>query len=317
MTIAGWLGYLIRVSRKVSRNLKGTMALSKEELENSCTCTPSVLENADPKNWKEHMFGISTERWKILSDQAFWITGAGTGYGRSMAGALAASGAKVFLTGRRIEKLEESLSEIREVFGIDTEKCYLIPADLRREEEILRACERIRGLCESLSGLVNNAAVPSKPGSMYPLQNDTLEDWQKTIDTNVTAPWLLTKSILTHMLKDSKIRVLFITSEAGWADTAGFGIYNLSKAALNSLGHSMAREYAVHYPKDDIQINVVSPGEARTEMNQGSTTSPYSIVSVVLHLLSHPAGGPNGRFFHRDGRHLEFCYTKPYARQLF
>lgn len=316
MKIAGGLSRIFRVSKRVSRNLKDTIGLNKEELENSCTCTPSVLQNADPKNWKEHMFGISRERWKRLSAQSFWITGAGTGYGRSMAGALAASGAKVFLTGRRIEKLEESLGEIREVFGIDTENCHLILADLRCEDEILRACKEIRGLCDNLSGLVNNAAIPSKPGSMWPLQNDTLEDWQKTIDTNVTAPWLLTRTILPHMLKDARTRVLFITSEAGWADTTGFGIYNLSKTALNGLGHSMAREYAVHYPKDDIQINVVSPGEARTEMNQGSTTSPYSIVSIVLHLLSHPAGGPNGRFFHRDGRHLDFCFTKSYARQL-
>ena len=313
MKIAGGLGRLFRASREVLRSLKG---VNKDELGNSCTCTPSVLENADPKNWKEHMFGISQERWKRFSDQAFWITGAGTGYGRSMAGALAASGAKVFLTGRRIEKLEESLGEIRNVFGIDTENCHLILADLRREEEILRACEEVRGLCDNLSGLVNNAAVPSKPGSMYPFLNDTLEDWQKTIDTNVTAPWLLTRTILPHMLKDSETRVLFITSEAGWADTAGFGIYNLSKAALNSLGHSIAREFTAHYPKADIQINVISPGEARTEMNQGSIISPYSIVSIVLHLLSHPAGGPNGRFFHRDGRHLEFCYTTPYARPL-
>ena len=313
MKIAGGLGRLFRASREVLRSLKG---VNKDELGNSCTCTPSVLENADPKNWKEHMFGISQERWKRFSDQAFWITGAGTGYGRSMTGALAASGAKVFLTGRRIEKLEESLGEIRNVFGIDTENCHLILADLRREEEILRACEEVRGLCDNLSGLVNNAAVPSKPGSMYPFLNDTLEDWQKTIDTNVTAPWLLTRTILPHMLKDSETRVLFITSEAGWADTAGFGIYNLSKAALNSLGHSIAREFTAHYPKADIQINVISPGEARTEMNQGSIISPYSIVSIVLHLLSHPAGGPNGRFFHRDGRHLEFCYTTPYARPL-
>ena len=93
-------------------------------------------------------------------------------------------------------------------------------------------------------------------------------------------------------------------------------MYNISKAALNSLGYSMAREYATHYPDIDIQMNIISPGEARTEMNQGSSVSPYSIVSIILLLLSHPKGGPNGKYFHRDGRHLKFAYSEPYERSL-
>ena len=66
----------------------------------------------------------------------------------------------------------------------------------------------------------------------------------------------------------------------------------------------------------DIQINVLVPGEARTEMNQGSTESPYAVVSMVLVLLSHPPGGPNGHFFNRDGRHLAFAYTQEYSQPL-
>lgn len=275
-----------------------------------------VLENADPKKWKEHLFGLPIDRWKALSGKSFWITGAGTGYGRSMACALVAAGAQVFLTGRRIEKLRESLKEMS-YFGISVDKCYLIPADLTRHEDIICACDKVKSLCDSLYGLVNNAAIPSRPGSRYPLQNDPEEYWDRIMATNVKAPWLLTRTIFPHMLKGKEIRVLFITSEAGWANTSGFGMYNVSKAALNSLGVSMAKEYADSFPGVDIQINIISPGEARTEMNQGSSVSPYSIVSIVLLLLSHPRGGPDGKFFHRDGRHLQFCYSELYDRSLF
>ena len=59
-----------------------------------------------------------------------------------------------------------------------------------------------------------------------------------------------------------------------------------------------------------------NPGEARSEMNQGSEVSPYTAVAMTLALLSHPRGGPNGRFFARDGRHLEFAYAKPWDRPL-
>jgi NAD(P)-dependent dehydrogenase (short-subunit alcohol dehydrogenase family) len=275
-----------------------------------------VTEHANPKEWRKHLFGIPPKRWERLSSKAFWITGAGTGYGRSMACALAAAGAQVFLTGRRIEKLQGSLEEMSSVFGIGTEKCHLVPADLTRNEEVLQACEEVKTSCNNLYALVNNAAIPSKPGSDYPLQNDPEEYWERMMATNVKAPWLLTRTIFPHMLKGKEVRVIFITSEAGWAHTPGFGMYNVTKAALNSLGHSMAWEYAAHCPDVDIQMNVVSPGEARTEMNQGSSVSPYSIVSIALLLLSHPKGGPNGKFFHRDGRHLRFCHTEPYGWAL-
>ena len=275
-----------------------------------------VLENADPKKWKEHLFGLPIDRWKALSGKSFWITGAGTGYGKSIACALAAAGARVFLSGRRIEKLRESLKEMA-FFGISGDNCYLIPADLIQYKDIICACDKVKSLCDSLYGLVNNAALPSRPGSRYPLQNDPIDYCDRIIATNVKAPWLLTRTIFPHMLKGKEIRVLFITSEAGWADTSGFGMYNVSKAALNSLGISMAKEYADSFPSVDIQMNIISPGEARTEMNQGSSVSPYSIVSIVLLLLSHPPGGPNGKFFHRDGRHLQFCNTGHYEHSLF
>jgi len=65
-----------------------------------------------------------------------------------------------------------------------------------------------------------------------------------------------------------------------------------------------------------VQINVLDPGEARTEMNQGSTNSPFAAVPMALLLLSHPKGGPNGKFFHRNGRHLAFAYSDAYDSDL-
>lgn len=272
-----------------------------------------VVENADPEKWREHLFGLPAERWQRLSGRAFWITGAGTGYGRSIACALAAAGAQVFLTGRWEEKLKESIEEMRSL-GISAERCFIVRADITDPEQINDACEMIKNLCESLYGLINNAALPETLPK--PLQEGSLEYWNKLMSTNVTAQWLLTKTIFPHMLKSGEVKVLFMSSGAGWAGTSGYGMYNISKAALNNLGMSMAEEYASSYPDADIQMNVVVPGEARTEMNQGSSVSPYSIVSIILLLLSHPKGGPNGRFFHRDGSHLQFCSAEPYEQQL-
>ncbi len=276
--------------------------------------TTPVCQDIDPSAWREHLFGLPRTRWNHLKHKSFWITGAGTGYGRAMSCALAAAGATVFLTGRRAHKLQETLGELEDIFHVTADNCHIVPADLTHADDVHSACEVICSLSENLHGLINNAAVPGLPHSPHPLLEGSLEEWNKVIDTNLRAHWLTTKSIMPHMLKNDSLRVLFITSEAGWASTAGFGTYNVSKSALNNLACSFAEELSRHSPGKDIQINTISPGEARTEMNRASDTSPYSIVNMALLLLSHPAQGPNGKFFHRDGRHLSFCYATPYKK---
>ncbi|MFZ5644984.1 MAG: SDR family NAD(P)-dependent oxidoreductase [Bacillota bacterium] len=274
-----------------------------------------TLQYADPAKWKDHLFGLTPERWADLKGKSFWITGSGTGYGRSMAFGLAAAGARVFLTGRREEKLKESIQEI-ESFGIPAEECHIVTADLTLYEEILAAAAKVKKMCGALHGLVNNAALPDQSETGKPLEQNTPERWEKMISTNVTAPWLLTRSAFPILKAGGSVKVLFMTSEAGWASTPGVGMYNVTKAALNSLCHSMAHEYTASYPDLDIQMNSLIPGEARTEMNRGTDISPYTIVSMSLILLSHPGGGPNGKFFHRDGRHFSFAYTDSYHKPL-
>ena len=298
--------YFNKIFKSVESRLRRTQTV---------VTTTRVIQNVDPAKWREHLYGLTPERWRSLHGKSFWITGAGTGYGRCLACGLAAAGAQVFLTGRRVRKLQESIEEIISL-RIPTEKCHVIEADIRDPEHILRACDKVKNLCKALEGLVNNAAIPSNPETSNPFQDNSLEYWNRMMNVNVTAPWFLTRSIFPHMRASSHVRALFITSEAGWTSTPGFGMYNVSKAALNSLTHSMAKEYARSLPGEDIQMNALVPGEARTEMNQTSTQSPYAVVSMALILLSYPTGGPNGKFFHRDGRHLGFGHTNPYDKSL-
>ena len=283
--------------------------------ENHLMVVTNTKENADPKNWLHHHFGLPNDRWSQLKDKLFWVTGAGTGYGRSVTCALSSAGSSVIMTGRRIEKLQETLSEMRSL-NIPTDRAWLVVGDLTKPGEIMTACESVRKMSSTLDGMVHCAAIPSKPGSQNPLQGDPVSYWDLIINTNVRAPWLLTREMLPHMLRKNSAKVVFFSSEAGWSFTPGYGMYNISKTALNALSHSMAAECSSSNPTSDIQINTLIPGEARTEMNQGSDISPYSVVSMTLLLLSHPPNGPNGMFFHRDGRHLCFGYSSGYNTKL-
>jgi len=277
--------------------------------------TQGVLQDPDPRDWKRHRYGLSAERWNFLKDRSYWITGAGTGFGRALAVALTCAGAHVFLSGRRPEKLSETVDEVRSVEA-SAALLHVLPVDLTDSYQVDEASRYVTRHCAVLCGLINNAALPQQGQLRWPLQEASRDFWDRIFHLNVTAQWYITKSILPHMTKGSEVKILFITSEAGWAFTPGFGQYNVTKAALNSLGACLAAECADRYPNVDVQINVLVPGEAKTEMNQGSDMSPYSIVSMALMLLSHPAGGPNGKFFHRDGRHLGFGYSLPYDRPL-
>jgi NAD(P)-dependent dehydrogenase (short-subunit alcohol dehydrogenase family) len=277
--------------------------------------THGILQHAEPDSWRDHRFGLSKPRWDCLKGRAFWITGAGTGYGRAIALALAAAGAQAFITGRRTAKLKETKAEGR-ALGIDVELCHPVVADITSEAELAGAIESIAQHTGQLSGLINSAALPQPDAGRYPLSELSCARWTELMQTNVTAQWLTAKAALPLLTSGEETRVLFLTSEAGWADTPGFGPYNISKSAVNTLGVSFAAECKAKFPDKDIQINVLVPGEARTEMNHGSDVSPYAVVSMVLTLLSHPVGGPNGHLFHRDGRHLAFGYSDAYTKDL-
>ena len=277
--------------------------------------TTRVLQGCAPQDWQDHFFGLSEDRWKTLSGQSFWVTGAATGFGYAMAYVLLAAGANVYISGRRESKLEEAKKEFS-LAGLNVGNCQIVVMDVCSAESINAACEYIKAHCHALNGLIHSAALSGGMGSQTPLHDAEEVSWQAVMNTNVTGPWLLTQAIFSHLAKSNSPRVLFLSSEAGWAATPGVGVYNISKAALNSLGHSMAQEYAFKYPEIDIQMNTLIPGEAKSEMNRDGVDSPFTIVSMVLLLLSHSSGGPNGRFFHRDGRHFRFAHTHVYPHTL-
>lgn len=272
--------------------------------------TAGIHQTLDPADWRRHRFGLPPERWAALADRTAWVTGAGTGFGQAVAVALAAAGARVYLSARRADKLEATRA-LTATLGIDPGGMTAVTTDITDAAALDAATTAMTGL----DTLVHCAALPQWPGGQ-PLLSGPESRWRALIDTNLTGTWLVTRAALRAMAPEQRCRMVLFSSEAGWADTPGMGPYDVSKAAVNSLGFNLAAEAAATWPGRDIQINVLVPGEARSEMNQGSAESPFTAVPMTLLLLSHPAAGPNGRFFHRDGRHLDFAYSRAYPHDL-
>lgn len=299
-----------KVKRRLKRAILGNAAMAASE-QFMRSAAQAMRQDLPPELWREHRFGLSRPRWASLSGRAFWVTGAGTGYGRAIAVALALAGATVYISGRRAEKLAEC---VREAEALANRQLALVPLplDVTDAEALRKAAALVRASSPQLHGVVHSAGLP-QPGQPHPLLEMDLGQWEALQGTNVTACWLLTREAADMLVASHGGRVLFLGSEAGWASSVGHGPYNVSKAALNSLAASMAAEFALRHPEADMQLNVLVPGEARTEMNQGSSTSPFSIVSMALLLLSCGRGGPNGKIFHRDGRHMTFAYNTAFT----
>jgi len=240
------------------------------------------------------------------------ITGAGTGYGQALSIAFLYAGANVYLLGRRFDKLQETIDLAD---GVQPLSSLAVPiqCDICQEIDIKKAVDAIAKTANSVDIVIHCAGIAAHDDGLLTLASSMR--WDDMLTTNVKGQWLLAKHILPYM-KGNSIRMLFFTSGAAWANTYGFALYNISKAALNSLTHSLAKECEVLYPTQIVSINGINPGEAKTEMNQGSDISAFEICPMVFKILSTQKNIPNGCFFHRDGSSLRFCDTREFLQEL-
>ena len=250
-----------------------------------------------------------------LSGKSIWVIGAGSGYGKAATLLLASAGCQVFISGRTQEKLEQTWNMAKSM-GLDVSKLIVGPADITNVDSLDNALTNIRQYTHILYGLVLTAAMPQNQPCQTPLLDFSMEQWCSMMSTNLDSAFLTIKMAIPLLIQSSQARILCFTSKAGWSDTLGFGPYNISKCALNAYVASVAQELRYRYPYQDIQINAIEPGEAFTEMNQGSPTSPLAISKILLHLLTTNKDGPSGKFFDREMSSIRFNSVEPYVDTL-
>lgn len=213
-------------------------------------------------------------------EKSILITGASSGVGRSLVDHLK-SEFDVVAVARRLERMQQ-------YFGSDENvHCYRVDlADTDRREEKL---DEILAAHGPIPYLINNAGVNLR----RPIAELGLEDVGAALQVNALAPLLLLQKLLGAMEANNFGRVINVTSGAPLNCFAEYGAYSSSKAALNALTVTAAREYADY----NIKINLMSPGPVRTEMAPEAPMEPSACHPTVDYLLSLGADGPTGRFF--------------------
>src|SRR5690606_19608423 len=176
----------------------------------------------------------------LLKDRIILVTGAGDGIGRSAAKTFAAHGATVILLGRTVEKLEAVYDEI-EAAGGPQPAIYPINFEGAREEDYDELASVLQKEFGKIDGLLNNAAElgPRTPLSQYPA-----DAWQRILQVNATAPFLLTKALLPLLDKADQASVIFTGSSVGYQGRAYWGAYAVSKAAVENMMQIFSAELA-------------------------------------------------------------------------
>ncbi len=190
-----------------------------------------------------------------LSGRIALVTGASRGIGRAAALALATAGAHVIAVARTTGGLEELDDDIRKAGGAAT----LVPLDLKDGAGIDRLGGAIYERWRKLDIVFANAAVLGAITPLAHLEPKLVDD---VMAVNVTANLRLLRSLDALIRASDAGRVLFMSSGAAATCPPYWGIYSISKAALEAL----ARTYAAETRQSNVRVNIFNPGATRTRM---------------------------------------------------
>ena len=246
-----------------------------------------------------------------LANRTALVTGASSGLGHHFAGVLAKAGASVVVAARRLDKLEEVAAEIEAKGG----KALAVEMDVTDDGSVVAAFDSIReALGRPCDVVINNSGM-SREG-WYREQSE--EDWNAVIDTNLTGVWRVgkhaTNALINAKAKGSIINIASITAHRTQYMTTA---YCVSKAGVDHLTRHMALESARY----GIRVNAISPGYYKTAINDEYLESEageamrkriafrrfgeYRELDGALLLLSSEAGSyMTGSTIVVDGGHL-------------
>lgn len=187
-----------------------------------------------------------------LEGKTALVTGGGTGIGAAITERFVAEGAKVCITGRRKERLEQ------EAAAFPPGSVLACPGDVSVYDDVKAMVAATVDFGGSIDILVNNAASDVY-GVITELEP---EEWQRVMDVNLNAPFMLMREALPHMIESGGGSIINVASIGGIRCMAGSPAYGTSKAGLIHLTKAVALDYGPF----GVRCNVVCPGATRTEM---------------------------------------------------
>jgi len=234
----------------------------------------------------------------LLENRVILVTGAADGIGRALATACASCRATVVLLDRNVTGLETLYDEIvtaghpePAIYPMDLKGAT--PADYQSLADVLGK-EFGR-----LDGLVHNAACL---GTLTPLSHLEDELWYEVMQTNLHAPFLLTRACLALLERPDEAAIVFNSDSVGRHGKAYWGAYGISKAGIENLMQVLADELDTN---TGIRVNSIDPGAVSTALraiaypaeDRDQLNLPADVTNPFLYLLGPDSKGITGQQF--------------------
>ncbi|MGD9107840.1 MAG: SDR family oxidoreductase [Gammaproteobacteria bacterium] len=205
-----------------------------------------------------------------LKDKIAIVTGGSQGIGEAICYAYAQEGATVIVVNHKNPaKGQEVATKINNEFDA-VAKAY--QCDITKPFEVDKLIQEVVTEFGTVDILVNNAGIliDKSFGKM------TIEDWDKTMDVNLKSSFLMTKAVLPIMQQKKAGKIIFVASIAATHGFPNAVVYCASKGGMLMLAKSLAAEVA----KDGINVNVISPGNTATAINQHLQNNPQFVENL-------------------------------------
>jgi serine 3-dehydrogenase len=185
------------------------------------------------------------------------VTGASAGIGAACARAFAAAGARLILTARRAERLEELGEELRAAHGTES---HLLRLDVRDGGVVAQAFAQLPEEWSAIDVLVNNAGLGRRTDAV---PDGHPGDWDQMIDTNVKGLLYVTRAVTPGMRERGRGHVINLGSIAGHQVYPGGAVYCATKHAVGAITRGLRMDLL----GTGVRVSTVDPGMVETEFS--------------------------------------------------
>jgi len=192
-----------------------------------------------------------------LTGKSAIISGGSKGLGFAMASGLASAGCQTMIVNRNADEGIQAAAILTELYGV---KSFSFACDVSDQTQTEMMANYAIDTFGKVDILINSAGINIRG----PIEDLTLDDFNKVMNVNVTGTWLCCKAIVPHMKSNHSGRIINLASTLGLVGLGNRTPYASSKGAVVQMTRTLGLELAIH----GICVNAICPGPFLTEMNQ-------------------------------------------------